>query len=780
MLSPSSSPVRPAVASLLILVAAALAWGPWLSAPFEMDDHSSIVDNATIRHFWSWDWLRPPATAGETVAGRPVLNFTFALNHALGGLDVRGYRAVNVLIHALAALALFGIVRRTLVLPGGKGLAGGSRRVRGEQRRETGGWRDETGPGSPAPGPWAVEAGPFALAVALIWLLHPLQTESVTYVVQRAESLAGLFYLLTLYGFIRGAEPSPMAQGAGATEQASANRLPPAPGSVTRSSARWFTFSVLCCFLGMATKEVMVSAPVVILLYDRAFVAGSFAAAWRRRRAFYLPLASAWLVLALLVAATGARGGSAGFGGPIGWWGYALTQCQAILHYLRLALWPRPLVFDYGVPTAGSLTEVWWQAAILLVLLAATIWALAGNPAAGARARSVSGFLGAGFFLLLAPSSSVLPVTTQTIAEHRMYLPLAIVVVLAGAAVRRLVGRLALPGWCTGLVAAGAVLGLGTATIARNQVYRSELALWQDTAARRPDNPRAHHNLGLALANAGRLDEAAAEFRRTIALQPNHAFAHFQLGTIHLTRRQWDAAAGELQRALAADPHYVAARVNLGQALTRLGRPDEAAAHYRAALADDPGAQDARVDLAALLIAQGREAEGEALLRQAIAAAPAMAEAHFRLGLALEKTAGIAAAEAEFREAVRLKPGLAAAHLALGNVRAGRGDAAGAEASYREALRLDAGSAETHYAWGNLLAGRQRFKEAITAFREALRLDPAHAQARNNLANCLLVAGRRDEAIAQYREALKRDPGNAAIRENLDRALHPDPAGGDR
>jgi tetratricopeptide (TPR) repeat protein len=716
---------RPAiVAAVLVAAAIALAWGNSLSAPFEMDDFSSIHDNASIRHLWSFAWLHPPANAGQTVSGRPVLNFSFALNYALGGLDVRGYRAANILVHALAALTLFGIVRRT---------------VEGSPRCRTGSSAGR--PGAPL----------FALAVALIWLVHPLQTESVTYVVQRAESLMGLFCLLTLYCFIRGAE----------------SVSDPPPRQVEDLPCRqarriWFSLSFVFCLLGMGTKEVTVTVPVLVLFYDRTFAAGGFAAAWRRRRGYYLALGSTWLVLAALVATTGGnRGGTSGFNVDAGWGAYWLTQFKAVGHYLALSLWPQSQVFEYGTFRMKDAGEVLPYALTVLALGIASVVALWRRP--------VLGFLGFWFFGILAPTSLV-PGTIQMIVEHRMYLPLIAVVVLVCAAVQALGRRLAWPPWSGGLLAAAAVVTLGAATFVRNQVYRSELALWQDTVAKRPDNPRAHHNLGLALSKAGRVDEAMAEFGRAIALQPNHAFAHFQLGTIYLTRRQWTEAAGELQMALLADPHYVDARVNLGQALTELGRPGEAIAQYQAALTDQPDAQDARTDLGALLVAQGRTAEGEALLREAVEATPELAEAHYHLGLALEKNAGAAAAESELREAVRLKPEMAAAHLALGNVLAGRGRVSEAAVCYREAMKLDATLAEARYAWGNLLAKQQRLPEAMAAYQEALRLDPAHVPARNNLANCQLMTGRLDEAIANYEAVLRTQPDDAAVRRNLDLA----------
>ena len=217
----------------LIVLATVLAYRNSFSGPFIFDD-LAISQNPTIRELWPiWKPLCPP-NHGEPVTGRPLLNLSFAVNYAVSGLNVRGYHVANLAIHVLAALLLFGILRRTFLL------------------RSLG--------NSQIPTPIY-----FALAIALLWAVHPLQTESVTYIVQRAESLVGLFYLLTLYCFIRGA---------------------------TWGRGRyWYAAAVLACLLGMASKEVMVSAPLIVLLYDRAFLAGSLREAWRRRYGFYLALA---------------------------------------------------------------------------------------------------------------------------------------------------------------------------------------------------------------------------------------------------------------------------------------------------------------------------------------------------------------------------------------------------------------------------------------------------------------------------------------------------------
>ena len=161
---------------LLVMVAGLLAYHNSFTSPFIYDDELSILTNPTIRHLWPiWQVLSPPHRGGFTVEGRPIINLSLAINYALGGYDVWGYHALNLTIHVLAGLTLYGVVRRTLHRP---------------RLRER----------------FGATANGLALATAVLWTVHPLQTASVTYIIQRAESLMGLFYLLTLYGFIRGVE----------------------------------------------------------------------------------------------------------------------------------------------------------------------------------------------------------------------------------------------------------------------------------------------------------------------------------------------------------------------------------------------------------------------------------------------------------------------------------------------------------------------------------------------------------------------------------------------
>ncbi len=689
-----------ALACGVLVLAVFAAYSNSLSGPFVYDDKDSIVDNLTLRHLWPLSDVLAPLRGGLTVSGRPALNLSLALNFAAGGLDVRGYHVANVLIHALAGLTLFGLVRRTLAQP--------SLRER-----------------------FGEAAVPVAITMAALWALHPLQTEGVTYIVQRAESLMGLFYLLTLYGFVRSVDA-------------------PAPG-------RWQVLSVAACLLGMATKENMVSAPVLVLLLDRAFVAGSFAAAWRRRRGFYTALATTWILLGGLLASTGGnRGGSTGFGVDISWSDYALTQFPALVHYVRLSFWPTPLVFDYGTFWIGSLADVWPQACVVVGLIAGTLFALWRKPAVG--------FLGAWFFAVLAPTS-LMPGTTQRIVEHRMYLSLAPVVVLIVAAVCPRGGRRGL----AALLALAA--GLGFLTFQRNADYRSEIALWADTAAKRPANAGAHSSLGAALADAGRMAEAIREDETALRLRPNYLTARNNLGTALIAVGRVGEAIQHLEESLRQDSDNAQAHLNLGTALDILKRTPEAMPHYEAALRRDPNLAPAHNNLGDALSRSGRNAEGIVHLHEALRLKPGYVDAHYNLAAALARAGRMEEAQAQFEAGLQLKPADAEAHANWGGVLLATGHPAEAMAQFESALRLQPESASNHYNYGSVLATAGRLDEAVRQFEAALRLKPDYVDAHNNLGNALTLLRREAEALPHYEAALRLKPEHPSAHNNLGLAL---------
>jgi tetratricopeptide (TPR) repeat protein len=660
MVAPSRSQALGGAA--LIALGVLAAYHNCFGTPFVYDDQLAIVENPSIRHLWpAWGALFSEP-ADTTVGGRPVANLTLALNYALSGTEVWSYHALNVLIHILAGLALFGVVRRTLMGPVLKGRFG----------------RD---------------ALPLSLAIALLWTLHPLQTECVTYVVQRVESVMGLFYLLTLYCFIRSVDS-------------------PRP-------TRWLACSVAACLLGVATKEVAATAPFMVLLYDRTFVAGTFREAWRRRRSLYLALAATWLPLAGLVASTGwSRGGSAGFNAGVSPAAYWLTQFEAIVRYLGLSVWPRTLVFDYGPFRVGSIAEVLPYALVVIALAAATLVALRRRPALG--------ILGAWFFIILAPSS-IVPVATQSMAEHRMYLPLAAVATAAVAGIYTVAGRRFLP-----MLVLLALL-LGFLTTSRNEVYASDLSLWTDTVAKRPDNANARCDLGLAFFNAGRVPESIQQYKAALELQPAYPAVYNNLGNALDRSGRTPEAIGLYETAIRLEPGFAAAHYNLAKAFWRTGRNPEAIGQFEEALRIEPNHADAHIDL------------GEALIRAG------------RLPEAIE----------QFEAALRIRPDYARADFYLGNALVESGKFPEAVASYEAALRIQPDMAEASNNLGIVLCRTGRVQDGIGQIETAIREQPNFAMAHFSRGMAMLQLGRKDEAIAEFENVLKLQPNDPSASKML-------------
>ncbi len=520
------------------------AWVPWglIAAvvlvyadswrhPFVYDDLPAIVNNPSIRQLWP---IR--------VSARCVVDLTFRFNYAVGGLAPWGYRAFNVAIHAANALLLYGWLRRLLR----------ARRLPGAVRR----------------GADAVGA-----ASALLWALHPLQTQAVVYVCQRYESMMALCFLGTLYAFQRGVMT---------------------PCGSPRRARAWFGAALGCCLLGMGTKEVMAAAPPVALAADWLLAGRRPLDWWRRRRQVHLAL---WLCLGVLamlelrmMAGPAARGEGVVFAiSPLA---YAQTQAGVIAHYLRLALWPTGLCFDYQWPFAATWREVGPEGWGTLALLGAT-----GLLACRRRPEALAGIW---FFAILAPSSSILAVPDAA-CEHRLYLPLAGILVLLVLLLYRVLARGA-SRRAFFLVTAVLAAACGCLTWQRAQVYRSGLVLWADTVEKRPGNHRARLNLAGELLAAGRPAAAAAEAGQVI--QSLAAFRSLESADVPAWGRGVEGV-----RLYSGARHYALAHNLAGVAAGMQGDEAGAREHFAEAVRLLPTFEDAARNLAR---ARERLAAGEA------------------------------------------------------------------------------------------------------------------------------------------------------------------------
>lgn len=611
---------------VLLLLGVAAYWNG-LSAPFILDDDTSIVTNESIE---TLALPGPLLTPSETpVARRPLVNLSFAVTYALGERRVFWYHAGNLLIHLLAALALFGVVRRTLQLPL---------------------LREPFGPGTTS----------VAWACALIWLVHPLNSEIVDYVTQRSEGMLGLFYLLTLYCAIR---------------------------SAAEHGRRWTIATVVCCAAGMLCKESMVTAPLLVVLYDRVFLFNSWRALAARRVRLYAGLAVSWILLAVVIRSAART--SAGFdasvpwlGGTVSAWDYLLNQARIIPHYLMLAIWPVDQVVDYGNTRPISWSSVIVPGVLLAIAASLVVVGLIRRPRLA--------FPGAWFFITLAPTSSLVPIATEVAAERRMYLPLAGLVVLAVVSVHWLgrryrLNRMTLP------VACGAiVILLGLSTILRNSEYADPVRLAETVVDRWPSG-RAHATLGMLYSERGEHVAAVREFRKSADLYPP---GHYPLGVALVESQQVDEGLEHLRTFIRLAPGHDAvtgARDLIGRILVDRGDLDAASREFEWLMADDRANARAMVLLAEVRLRQGRLEEAITLFARARGLNPGIASDGVmmaRYGTALASVDRMPEAERVFAEAALVNPQDAALQKLWGRSLAAAGRFAAAAERFHRALVL--------------------------------------------------------------------------------------------
>ncbi|MGE0482049.1 MAG: tetratricopeptide repeat protein [Phycisphaerae bacterium] len=641
-------------APLLVVLAGTLVYLNSLGNAFVFDDFSSIVHNEHLRSLLPLSQSLT-APAGTGASGRPVVAFSLALNYAIGGLDAVGFHAFNLIVHVATGLLLYGLLRRTLGLalqqPHAAGRASPAAPASGSFASAF-----AAPPAGPALDP-AISAAVLALVASLLWIVHPLHTNTLNHVVYRNEMLAACFYLLTLYALLRGATGG----GAGA-----------------------YVVAIVACALGMGSKEVMVSAPIVALAFDRLFLAPSWSELLRRRRWVHLALFATWGVLWASML-SGHRGTTVGFEREVTPVQYALTQLGVVAHYLRLSVWPAPLVLDaHDWPIARSLTQLGAAALVVPAFLVLTVWQLIRNPRVG--------FPLAAFFAILAPTSSFIPLTGAVVGTHRMYLPLAIaitLIVLAAWSALRSAGPRAALGAIAG-VATLLAFAFGAITMLRNPVFASERTLWRDVVEKRPDNIRARFNLGVAALEVGDVDEALPH----------------------------------LERAARALPDNPVIRSHYGSALARAGRTAEAADLLAAVVAANPSDFGATNSLARVRLQQGRFREAADLLRRLADALPNDGAVHADLGRALLAGGDLDDAARALETARRLDPTNPWVYATAGLLALQQRDIDAARDQLLQAVERAPRDPDILLACGAALAGAERMADAAPILKRFVALRP--------------------------------------------------------
>jgi protein O-mannosyl-transferase len=515
---------------------------------------------------------------------------------------------------------------------------------------------------------------------------------------------------------------------------------------------------------------VMITAPLAVMLYDRAFKLRSWRALADRnggQRWLYLLLATTSAVCIALIA-SGPRSATVGFHLGVTWYEYLYSQAWAIAHYLRLVFWPSGLTLDYG----EAMVRGWAGVPGLLFLTAcgaATIFAVVRIDSWGWLA-----FTGALFFLLLAPSSSVVPIASEVAAERRIYLALACVIVVVVVATDALVRRwrsrsnprlaqtprAGIPSWAAIVV----VALLTFLTFQRSREYAQPERLWREVVARTPANPRGYNGVayGMLHERPPRVAEAIPFLEQALALDSTYLSPMRALAAIAVQQSRLAEARLLLERELALDPGYADAKPLLGIVLVALGKPDSAAPYLAHVdlepLAEDDPTGETLTALGTTYMIVGRWADAASAFRRALAANPGKTDVKEFLGDALIRQGRAAEAVPFLEDAARSGSGsafgtalLSLADAQTGNVQ-GSADAAAAAAA-------KGGNEPIVY----VLAGRASLltahsREAESYFARAVRLSPGDPEVITGLASAEAALGKRSAAEQLYRRALALQP----------------------
>jgi len=629
-----------------VFAAVLAAYLPVWHAGFIWDDDSNLTANPCI--------VGPVGFAGiwTSPAGFyfPLVTTCLWVQHALWGLAPTPYHVVSVLFHALGAVLLWLVLRRLGV---------------------RGAWLG-----------------------AMLWALHPVQVESVAWISELKNTPSGVFYLLSIWFFLRWVEAEPPRE----------------------HGDRWACYALagLSAVLAILSKTSTVMLPVVLGLCWW----------WLRGRWHWRHFP--WLMpfFAISVTASAWTIWEQQFhSGAIGQdWNQTLLERvvlsgRVFWFYLQKLLWPHPLNFIYPrwsldatqavsylpvLAAVGGLGALWWRrrGPLRPVFFAAAIFGVSLFP--------VLGFFNVFFFRY------------SFVGDHFQYLASMAALALAGVGLatagRWLAARHSWLALAPGLLL---VVGLGLLSWRQSQAYLNNETLWRATLAGHPQCWMARYNLGILLRS---------------------------------TNRIWDAIP-QLEQALRANPNMPDAQTALGRALEDAGRADEAVAHYEQALRLDPNYADAHDDLGLARARAGRLPEAIAHYEQALQINPALPDVHNNLANALQAAGRGEAALAHYEQALRLKPDFAAAHNNLGNALREADRQPEAIAHYEQALQIDPGVPEVHNNLGLSLLLVGRTPEAIAQFEWALRLDPNLAQVHLNLAAALESIGRTGEAAAQVEAA---------------------------
>ena len=698
----------------LILVTVAVFWQVGSFDFVRYDDDKYVTENRHVQPGLTRDGLAWAFLSVYANNWHPLTWLSHMLDYQLFGANAAGHHITNLIFHVINTLLLFLILRRITGFP----------------------WR--------------------SAFVAVLFAIHPLHIESVAWVAERKDVLSTLFFMLTVWAYVR---------------------------CVERPAIYRYLVILLFFALGLMSKPMLVTLPFVLLLLDswplgrlrlgrpllntdaddpKAVGNGNKI---RSDMGLIIEKVPLFILSAASVGATlyAQWSGIAPFETLL----FSTRLSNALVSYVSYMgkmIWPHGLAVFYPCPEDIPLWQV-GGAGLLLIMITAIAVRL--------RRRYPYAIVGWLWYLgTLVPVVGLVQVGYQSIADRYTYLPMiGLFIVIAWIVPDLLAGwrlhRIALPVLATCVIAT-----LMTVSLFQLRYWQNSMALFTHALAVTKDNAVIETNMGASLAEQGKFEEAIPHYQEALRIKPNDFEARYNLANALARQGKMEEAVTHYAGILQTQSGAAAVHNNMGIALSQLGRTDEAVDHFREAIRIKPDFQDAGSNLERALMGQTRMKKPVPEKVAIAQADPNSAEGQLRAGLSLFQEGKADEAIPKFEEALRLNPNLAAAHISLGLIMAQKRNLDKAIEHFRKALKINPDIAEAHNSLGVALTYKGALDEAMEHFETALKINPKFAKAHNSLAVVLAQKGRTDEAISHLRKALQIQPDNEEAKRNLNVLLN--------
>ncbi|MFQ5454578.1 MAG: tetratricopeptide repeat protein [Nitrospirota bacterium] len=729
----------PKIILLIIPVIVIILYSNTIDVPFYFDDYAIIVDNIFIKiTTLSPDGFMKGIFNNDSVR-RLVTNITFAINYYFGGLDVSGYHIVNIIIHIITTISLYLFLKITLEIRG--------QRIK-EFRVSSFEFRDK----------------PFWIAIiaALLWSTSPVQTQAVTYIVQRATSMATMFYILSLLCYVKGRVSWNRSQKSKVRNKGKSDGL--------LTSNFWLLTSLFFALLAFGSKEITITLPLIIILYEIYFFARFDLKKIKKACPYFIIMVISFIVIGFIYIGAGSQKGIIkGIKGLMAARSIEqeftalqrlITEFRVVIYYITLLLLPLPsrlrLIYEFSV--SHSLFNPVSTFICMLI-----IFGIIGYGIYIYKRRTVISFFILWFFLNLVIESTV--IRLWLVFEHRLYLPSIGFFIIAAIGIVKLADMikfryrssphnyLLFTAYCSFPIIL--ILTQSVWTVQRNNLWKDPILFWSDNLKKTPDSSTVHSDLGLNYARNGNIDMAIEEYKKAIELLPKFYFAHYNLGMAYFNKGDIDSALNKYRDTLRVAPGFYEAHYRIGLIYQRQGNMDKAIDEYKKALSINPYHFLSRDALTSIYLDQKKWDMAIDEYKRVIEIFPNAPLVYNTLGILYKRTGRIDLSIDAYKKALRLDPDIADAHYNLGLIYFEQGNLDMALKEFKDSIRNDSARTIAYYNMGVIYYKQGRSELAIKEYKEALKRKPNYPEALYNLAYTLDSADKLDEAIIYYEKFLK-------------------------